>query len=113
MSVAVCPEHIVAELTVVTGEEFTVTFATAVLEHPLVVPVTVYEEVPAGETSAVVSPVDVAPALHVYEVAPPAVKVVVCPEQMVGELTVTIGMVFTVTVDAAVEEHPIVVPVTV
>jgi hypothetical protein len=48
------------ELTVIEGEEFTLTVATAVFEHPLAVPVTVYEVEPAGDTvkGLFVDPVD-------------------------------------------------------
>jgi hypothetical protein len=41
-----------------------------------------------------------------------AVKVADDPEQMVGLLTVMVGVVFTVTVDDFEEEHPLRVPVT-
>jgi hypothetical protein len=61
----------------------------------------------------VVTPVEVAPALQVKLEAPPAVKLAVAPAQMVGELTVTVGIGFTVTVETAVPEQPDVVPVTV
>ena len=35
-----------------------------------------------------------------------AVSVALCPEQIVAELTVTVGAVFTLTVALAAEEHP-------
>ena len=49
------------------------------------------------------------PGDHVY--VPPgaegvAVSVALCPEQIVVELTETVGAVFTLTVPLAVEEHP-------
>jgi hypothetical protein len=69
--------------------------------------------VEAGEASAVFTPVEVAPALHVYAAAPPAVSCAVDPGQIAGELTVTKGIELTVTVEMAVAEHPLVVPVTV
>ena len=40
----------VAELTAIVGEEFTLTVAIAIFEHPAVVPVTVYVELLIGET---------------------------------------------------------------
>jgi len=46
-------------------------------------------------------------------VAPLAVKLAVAPGQTDGELTVIVGLGFTVTVDTAVPVHPAVVPVTV
>jgi hypothetical protein len=69
--------------------------------------------VAAGEASAVVTPVEVAPADHVYDVAPLAVIVAVAPLQIVGDVTVTVGKLVTVTVATADPEHPPVVPVTV
>ena len=68
---------------------------------------------PAGVAVAVFTPVEVAPADHVYDVAPPAVRFAVAPAQMVGELTVVTGMAFTVTVATAVAVQPADVPVTV
>ena len=62
---AVSPVHIVGEFTVTFGTGFTVTVAIAVLEQPVVVPVIVYVVVFAGLALAVLTPVDVAPALHV------------------------------------------------
>jgi len=50
-----------------------------------------------GDALAVVTPVDVAPALQVYDAAPPAVRFAVKPEQIVGLLTTTVGGTVTVT----------------
>lgn len=66
-----------------------------------------------GVAVAVLPPPDVAPALHVYVVAPPAVNVAVAPAQIVGEVTVTVGNGFTVTNATAVLLQPADVPVTV
>ena len=44
---------------------------------------------------------------------PLAVKLAVCPAQIVGEFTDTTGSGVTVTVDTAVPLQPLVVPVTV
>ena len=85
-------------LTVAVGKGLTVTVATAVFGHPREVPVTVYVAVAAGDAVAVAIPVDVAPADHVYVVPPLAVKLAVCPEQMVGEFTIITGKGFTVIV---------------
>ena len=103
----------VGELTVVTGNGFTVIVATAVEEHPSEVPVTVQEVVAAGLAVPVLTPVEVTPALQVEVVAPAAVSVAVCPAQMVGELTVVTGNGLAVTVATAVVEQPSEVPVTV
>jgi hypothetical protein len=65
VNVAVAPAQILGEVTVVIGDGSTVTVATAVPVHVPEVPVTVYEVVVAGVTSAVVIPVDVAPAVQV------------------------------------------------
>jgi hypothetical protein len=51
-------------------------------------------------------PVEVAPALHVYDVAPPAVNEAACPAQIVGELTVTTGIGKIVTELVVVEVQP-------
>jgi hypothetical protein len=66
-----------------------------------------------GDASAVFTPVEVAPALQVYEVPPLAVRLAVCPLQMVGEFTFTTIEAATVTVATAVELQPREVPVTV
>ena len=100
-------------MTVVTGKGLTVTVATAVPVQVPVVPVTVYEVVVAGVASAVLTPVEVAPAVHVYEVAPAATKLAVAPAQMVGEFTVGTIAAPTVTVATAEEVQPKEVPVTV
>ena len=92
-----------------TGNGLTVTVDTAVALQPSVVPVTVYDVVVIGDTVLV----PLTPAVQLYVVAPFGIKVAVCPSQMVGELTVTTGNGFTVTVDIAVAVHPNVVPVTV
>jgi hypothetical protein len=59
LSVAVPPGQIISEFTLMIKDELTVTVATAVPVHPLLVPVTVYEVVLVGETviGLVVSPV--------------------------------------------------------
>ena len=92
----------VGEFTVTANADETVTVATAVPEHPPVVPVTVYVVVVTGDAVAVFTPVEVAPADHAYDVAQPAVKLAVCPEQIVGEFTVTVKPGFTVTITGIV-----------
>jgi hypothetical protein len=87
--------------------------ATAVEEQPKDVPVTVYEVVVTGVASAVLTPVEVAPADHVYVVAPDAIRLAVNVGQIAGELTVVTGRGLTVTVATAVDVHPKEVPVTV
>jgi hypothetical protein len=61
VNIASDPEQIVGELTAIVGNGFTVTVATAVAEHPVVVPVTVYEVVLVGVT---VIGFEVEPLLH-------------------------------------------------
>ena len=54
------------------------------------------------------------PVFQLYELAPLAVKVAVCPEQIVGLFTLTIGIGLTTTVTKLAEVHPIAfVPITV
>lgn len=48
-----------------------------------------------------------------YDVAPVAFSVTLCPAHTDGLFTVTVGFGFTVTVDVAVDEQVPVVPVTV
>jgi hypothetical protein len=67
----------------------------------------------AGTAVAVPTPVEDAPPLQVYVLAPPAVRLAVAPVQMVGELTVVTGSGFTVTVATAVPVQEASVPVTV
>ena len=110
---AVCPAHIVGELTVSAKILETVTVDTAVPIQPNVEPVTVYVVFVAGVAVAVLTPVEVAPADQVYEAAPVAVSVAVAVGQTVGEFTNTIGNEFAVTVDTAVAIQPNVEPVTV
>jgi hypothetical protein len=62
---------------------------------------------------AVATPVEDAPALQAYVAAPLAVKLAVCPLQIVGEFTEMTTTEFTVTVETAVPVHPAEVPVTV
>ena len=60
----------------------------------------------AGLAVAVAPPLDVAPALQVYVVAPPAVNVAVCPAQIVTGLSVTTGIAYMVTVEVVVDVQP-------
>ena len=53
------------------------------------------------------------PPVQLYVVAPLAFNAAVCPLHILGELTLTLGFDFTVTVETAVPVHPFVVPVTV
>jgi hypothetical protein len=59
------PLHIVCELTVTVGVGLTVTIDSAFPIQPPILPVTVYDVVVTGEASAVLIPVDVAPAVQV------------------------------------------------
>jgi hypothetical protein len=69
--------------------------------------------VDAGEAVAVFEPVEEAPALQVYDVAPLAVSCAVDPAQIVGELTIMVGIALTVTVETAVLVQVPFAPVTV
>lgn len=99
--------------TVTVGEALTVIVFVAVAVQPDVVPVTVYVVVVAGEMEMEV-PARL-PGAQVYVAAPPAVSVVLLPEQIVDAVaeTVTVGVAFTVISKVAVPEQPAVVPVTV
>lgn len=110
VNVADCPVQIVSEFTVIAKAPPTVIVATAVPEHPPLVPVTVYELVVAGDS---VIEFDVAPVDHKYVVPPAAFNVADCPVQIVSEFTVMAKGPLTVTVATAVPEHPPLVPVTV
>lgn len=65
------------------------------------------------ETIALVPPP--AFALQVYEGAPPAVKVLVCPEQIVAgdAAALTVGVGLTVTTKLVVSAHPPLSPISV
>ena len=75
------------------------------------VPVTVYVELELGNIDIVF---DVDPLDHKYVAPPDTERFVDFPRQTVDEVTEIIGFGLTVTVEVAVEEHPIAsVPVTV
>jgi hypothetical protein len=104
VSVADCPEQIAAELTVTVGFALMLTVATAVFEHPDALdPITVYD---VGEVGGTTIGLVVEPLLHEYVVAPDAVRVADCPEQIAAEFTVTVGFALILTVATAVFEHP-------
>jgi hypothetical protein len=46
------------------------------------------------------------PLLHVYELAPLAVNVADCPEQIASELTMILGLALMLTLATAVLVHP-------
>jgi hypothetical protein len=91
------------------GEEITFTVAEVVFEQPVCVPVTEYVVLAVGE---IVIRLPVMPELHKYVLAPLAINVVVCPEQIVDEFTVTVGKGVTEIVAVVVLEQPKVIPVT-
>jgi hypothetical protein len=66
-------------------------------------PITVYDVSEVGETTIGFV---VAPVLHEYVVAPLAVNVADCPEQIAAEFTVIVGFALTLTVATAVFEQP-------
>ena len=70
-------------------------------------------EVTVEVTVEPVVPLKPVEGVQLYVVPPEAVSVAVPPEHIVGELTVIVGVGLTVTVDVAVAEHPLLVPVTV
>ena len=96
------------------GFGLTVTVEAAVLLQPLTsVPVTVYDVVDDNTGVVTVAPFG-KPPVHVYVDAPDAFSVAVCPEQITGELTVTVGLRLTFTVEIAELLQPFAsVPVTV
>ncbi len=110
VKVALFPEQIVTEFTVIVGWGFTLTVVTAISEHPAVVPVTAYDVVTEGET---IKGLFVLPVFHRYESAPAEVKVALSPEQIISEFTMIVGLGLTLTVAIAISEHPEEVPVTV
>jgi hypothetical protein len=96
------------------GFVFTNNDTVDVFEHEPVKPVTVYIVVAAGLTLTV-DPVR-APGFHVYDVAPPPVKVADEPAQIaVGlDTAVTVGFGFTIKLTVVLAVQPtVVVPATV
>ena len=108
--VALCPAQIEVLVALTVGAGVTVTVETEDAEQPDAIPVTVHVVVDEGVTEMELT---VAPVFHKYAVAPVAVSVVVSPLQIDGELTLITGNAVTLTVPDAVDEHPLVVPVTV
>ena len=108
--VAVLPEQITAEFTLTVGLALTLTVATAVLEQPAVVPVTVYVVVADGE---IISGLLVLPVFHKYVAPPVAVNVAFFPEHIKEEFTVIVGFGLTATSAVAAFEQPVVLPITV
>jgi hypothetical protein len=98
------PQEVGEDVNETTGTGFTVTVAIAVDIHPFIDPDTVYVVVVVGLTT-IEEPV-IPPGVQVYDVAPPAVKVAIIPEQIVAELAVMLGLDITVTVDEADEVQP-------
>jgi len=117
VNTVLAPLHIVAGLAVAVtiGNGFTVILTVAVPVHPsAVVPVTEYVVVEFGVT--VLLPPVPNPPDQLYVFAPLAVITEVCPLHIAAGLAValTVGNGFTVTLTAAVPEHPaVLVPVTV
>jgi hypothetical protein len=89
----------VEEVTLTVGFGLTVTLDTCVFEQEPLYPVTEYEVLEAGLTEILDV---VCPELHEYVAAPLAVKLVLCPEQIVAEVTLTVGFGLTVTFDICV-----------
>ena len=99
VSVVLCPAQMFGELTLTVGAVFTFTVPVPFAGQLAKVYVTVYVVVVAGLT--VILGVVCPPGNHEY--VPPvadgvAVSVVLCPVHIVGELTLTVGAVFTFTV---------------
>ena len=90
---AVCPLHIVGELTVIDGNAFTVIVIVVSRVHVPDVPVTVYVTIPVGGLAITVAPVDIfkfAVGNQVYVVAPLAVSDTLLPAQMLPEAGETV-----------------------
>lgn len=113
LSTAGLPAQTVAVFTLSVRLETTVTVEVLFPLHDPLVPVTVYTVVTVGlaVTTDPVVALNPVPGLQLYDVAPPAVRLAFVPEHIVVELTLTVGVAFTVTVDDVMELHPFAVPV--
>ena len=89
------PEQTDAELTANVGVVVTETVAVLMAKQLLDSPVTVYTVVTEGDGEIEIV---VAPLSQVYVVAPLAISEAVFPEQIEDELTLTVGVMFTVIV---------------
>ena len=109
--VPVCPEQTVVLTGLNVGLEFTVTAAVFVTMHPpATVALTVYIVVVIGFTTILEV---FAALLHVYETAAPAVRVAVCPLQIVDDVALIVALAFTVMVAVVVAVQVPIDPVTV
>ena len=100
VSVVLAPLQILGELTVIVGNGKIVTTAVAVFKQPFTpVPVIVYVVVVVGFAVTLAPVVALSPVLgdQLYVFAPLAVRVVLKPLQILGEFTVIVGGVATVT----------------
>ena len=106
------PTHTPVEPEMATGCTLTVIVVVAVLLQPAVVPVTVYLFTPSDGVKATPSLI---PPVQLYDAAPVPLKVAIVPLHIARPPPVipTVGIAFTVIVDVAVLEQPLVVPVTV
>jgi hypothetical protein len=108
--VAVCPEQIVGLVTVSVGLGLTVTVEVFVALQLPTLALMVYTVVTIGLTLIVCM---FCVVLQVYEMAAPAVRVAICPLQIVGEFTEIEPAEFTVTVAIVLTEQEPFAPVTV
>ena len=110
VKVVVCPEQIVGLLTAIVIPEPIVKEAVACVVHELFAPVTVIIVDEAG-ANVKVEPITL-PGSQVYVVAPVPVNVAVWPAQIVWDAKLMVGVTTTLTVEIAVFEHKLSVPVT-